>query len=491
MTTREREQNLCHNKQENVLIIGVDSQIGIALKNYLTTKKITVFGTTRKKENTNLNTYYFDLEKPDFEIFTKKFSSVVVCAATTNIAECEKDPQKHQAINVTNTIKTIEKLAQNNSFVIYLSSNAVFDGEKAFYKNNDKTCPTTLYGKFKTEVEEYLTTKLENNSCVLRLTKVITKNTPFIERWKSEASAGKSIRTFTNRFLSPVDIENVVDNIQVLIEQKRTGIYQYGGSEEISYTEYAKRYFQNDKSALELISAETENTKNKITYNSLSTHLPTKEAQYNDLLEVERVTMGLMSGHAYLGDSKRLAFTLSRYKFVSKMFSGFNNVLEVGCADAFGTPIVSNEVKHLVACDFDSLFIDDAKRNHPFNKKINFQVHNIVESPMNEKFEGIFSLDVLEHIDKKNEDKFMRNICSSLSKNGTCIIGMPSLESQVYASDISKLGHVNCKKGSELKLFLTQYFERVFTFSMNDEVVHTGFQPMSQYLLALCCFPIK
>ena len=85
----------------------------------------------------------------------------------------------------------------------------------------------------------------------------------------------------------------------------------------------------------------------------------------------------------------------------------------------------------------------------------------------------------------------MRNICSSLSKNGTCIIGMPSLESQAYASDISKLGHVNCKKSSELKLFLTQYFERVFTFSMNDEVVHTGFQPMSQYLLALCCFPIK
>jgi dTDP-4-dehydrorhamnose reductase len=173
----EREQNLCHNKQENVLIIGVDSQIGIALKNYLTTKKITVFGTTRKKENTNLNTYYFDLEKPDFEIFTNKISSVVFCAATTNIAECEKDPQKHQAINVTNTIKTIEKLAQNNSFVIYLSSNAVFDGKKAFYKNKDKTCPTTLYGKFKTEVEEYLTTELENNSCVLRLTKVITKNT--------------------------------------------------------------------------------------------------------------------------------------------------------------------------------------------------------------------------------------------------------------------------------------------------------------------------
>ena len=110
MTTRE--QNLCHNKQENVLIIGVDSQIGSALKNHLTLKKITVFGTTRKKERANLNTYYFDLEKPNFEIFTNKFTSVVVCAATTNIAECEKEPQKHKAINVTNTIKTIEKITK-------------------------------------------------------------------------------------------------------------------------------------------------------------------------------------------------------------------------------------------------------------------------------------------------------------------------------------------------------------------------------------------
>jgi len=107
--------------------------------------------------------------------------------------------------------------------------------------------------------------------------------------------------------------------------------------------------------------------------------LPTKEAQFNGLLEVERVTMGLTSGQAYLVDSKRLAFTLSRYKFVSKMFSGFNNVLEVGCADAFGTPIFSNEVKHLVACDFDSLFIDDAKRNHPFNKKINFKFTTLLK----------------------------------------------------------------------------------------------------------------
>jgi 2-polyprenyl-3-methyl-5-hydroxy-6-metoxy-1,4-benzoquinol methylase len=384
----------------------------------------------------------------------------------------------------------IEKLVQNDCFVVYLSSNAVFSGEKQLYEYNDKTCPTNNYGKFKTEVEEYLTKNLESKSCILRLTKVIAKNALFIERWNEDAKLGKTIKAFTNKYLSPVDIEHVIASIHLLIEQKRGGIYQYGGTEEISFAEYAQRYFKNNVAALKLIKA-VKDQSTEISYGSLRTHLPTQEDQYNELLGVERVTMGLMSGHTYLSDSKRLTFTLARYKFVSKMFVGFEKVLEVGCADAFGTPLVLNEVKHIVACDFDRMFIEDARLNHPFSENIDFRVHNMIEGPMDTKFEGVFSLDVLEHIDRKNEDKFMRNIAASLTKNGTCIIGMPSLESQIYASEISKLGHVNCKKGSELKLFLSSYFQRVFMFSMSDEVVHTGFQPMSQYLLALCCFPIE
>lgn len=66
------------------------------------------------------------------------------------------------------------------------------------------------------------------------------------------------------------------------------------------------------------------------------------------------------------------------------------------------------------------------------------------------------------------------------------MFGMPSLESQVYASHLSKLEHVNCKRGEELKACCLKYFNHCFVFSMNDEVVHTGFYPMAHYLLALC-----
>lgn len=76
-----------------------------------------------------------------------------------------------------------------------------------------------------------------------------------------------------------------------------------------------------------------------------------------------------------------------------------------------------------------------------------------------------------------------------MKSDGVCIIGMPSVQSQIYASEIIKLGHVNCKTGEYLKIFLQKFFEKVLFFTMIDEAVHTGFQPMAHFLLALCIMP--
>ena len=114
-------------------------------------------------------------------------------------------------------------------------------------------------------------------------------------------------------------------------------------------------------------------------------------------------------------------------------------------------------------------------------------VHDMLQGPVPGKFDAVYSLDVLEHIDPANEDLFMSNMLESLNAGGVAIVGMPSLESQAHASPQSKEGHVNCKTGKGLKQFLEKYFNNVFVFSMNDEVIHTGFYPMAHYLMAICC----
>ena len=217
----------------------------------------------------------------------------------------------------------------------------------------------------------------------------------------------------------------------------------------------------------------------------------TKEPQYNLLFDVVNEhgvsKLGLMVNESWNQDPKRTLFTLARYKFVAKMLAGSENVLEVGCADAFGTRLVQQAVEKVTAVDFDPIFIDDVHSRKSSAWPLNCFQHDLLDGPVPGKFNAIYSLDVLEHIEQAVEDVFVVNMLESLEANGIMIVGMPSLESQTYASPQSIAGHVNCKSGDALKEYLQRYFHNVFIFSMNDETIHTGFYPMAHYLLALCC----
>ena len=216
-----------------------------------------------------------------------------------------------------------------------------------------------------------------------------------------------------------------------------------------------------------------------------------REHQYDEIStleeEVRVASLGRMRNFDWHNDPRRLLFTLARYKFVSKMFDGYETVLEIGCGDAFATRIVQQTVKKVTATDFDPIFIEEIHDRRQHKWELDAHVHNMVLEPTKQSFDGIFSLDVLEHVQQSDEDAFLKNTCISLKSHGALIIGMPSLESQTYASEGSKIGHVNCKTGTDLRDLMKNYFHSVFMFSMNDEVVHTGFFPMAHYLFAVCC----
>jgi 2-polyprenyl-3-methyl-5-hydroxy-6-metoxy-1,4-benzoquinol methylase len=217
----------------------------------------------------------------------------------------------------------------------------------------------------------------------------------------------------------------------------------------------------------------------------------TQEQQYQIMLEYRKQrgleTLGLMTSQAWFDDPKRLTFTLARYKFAAKMLSGCKNVLEVGCADAFATRIVVQEVGKLTATDFDPLFVEDTKARMSDRWRFECQTHDMLTGPFPGQFDGMYALDVLEHIQPSDENTFLGNMVKSLDTNGTLILGMPSLESQPHASPISKEGHVNCKSMPDFKATMQKYFHNVYMFSMNDEVLHTGYHKMAHYLFAVCC----
>jgi 2-polyprenyl-3-methyl-5-hydroxy-6-metoxy-1,4-benzoquinol methylase len=217
----------------------------------------------------------------------------------------------------------------------------------------------------------------------------------------------------------------------------------------------------------------------------------TREPQYERALELLRTkgltSLGLMTNQAWHDDPKHLLFTLARYKFVAKMLADREHVLEVGCADAFGTRIVLQAVKRLTATDFDTTFVEDVLERMDERWSFECVQHDLLEGALPGRFDGAFALDVIEHIPREAERRFVGNIVKSLTPHGVLVLGSPSLQSQAYASALSKAGHVNCKDGRGLRDLMLAFFHNVFVFSMNDEVVHTGYFPMAHYLLALGC----
>jgi 2-polyprenyl-3-methyl-5-hydroxy-6-metoxy-1,4-benzoquinol methylase len=217
----------------------------------------------------------------------------------------------------------------------------------------------------------------------------------------------------------------------------------------------------------------------------------TVEPQYQHHVELRDrrglTRLGIEKNANWYSDPRHLTFVLSRYKFVAKLLSGRDRVLEVGCGDGFPIPLVLQEVKRVHAIDIDPVFIDDIRARADDKWPFTCAVHDMLSGPIDQPpFDAAYSLDVLEHIPSEKERIFLRNVCDSIGPTAPLIIGAPSLESQQYAAPLSKIGHVNCKSGRDLKALLEDYFHSVFLFSMNDEVVHTGYAPMAHYLLAVC-----
>ena len=101
--------------------------------------------------------------------------------------------------------------------------------------------------------------------------------------------------------------------------------------------------------------------------------------------------------------------------------------------------------------------------------------------------DGVVSLDVIEHILPEYETHYFETIIKNLSENGICVVGTPNISSSEHASKASQLGHVNLYSQERLVQIMKKYFHQVLPFGMNDETLHTGFGPMSHYIINIGC----
>lgn len=189
-------------------------------------------------------------------------------------------------------------------------------------------------------------------------------------------------------------------------------------------------------------------------------------------------------------DPRMLGFICARYKFTAKMLEGLDDVLEIGCGDAFGAPIVGQAVRDLTCTDIDGeQLANNTERCRASN--INFVEWDFRFRPYPRNVDAIYMLDVIEHLFPWEEETFLRNVFGSMNEDGVLIIGTPNRYADRFASEHSRHGHLNLKEPHELREIGEENFRNSFMFGMNDETLHTGFAPMSHYLLLLASCPKK
>lgn len=202
------------------------------------------------------------------------------------------------------------------------------------------------------------------------------------------------------------------------------------------------------------------------------------EPQYQTYFDMPKEQLGSMASQYWRDDPKLLGIHLSRYKFVSKLVSGKKKVADIGCGDGFFSKLVKEQVGELHLYDFDEKFVNECEGH----------LHNILEGQLPYRnYDAIYTLDCLEHIDLDKQDLAILNISSSLNENGMFICGVPSAESQPYASIASKIGHVGCLTYHQLKSKLEAHFHNVIILTINDEQLGLSFEKMANYYMAVCC----
>jgi len=150
--------------------------------------------------------------------------------------DCARDPEGTARVNVDGIKRMIDDLEAAGVKIIFTSSDAVFDGTRGDWTEDDPPNPILTYGKQKVAVENYL---IEEGSTwvIARLAKVVGVEPGahnLIGAWLDEIEAGRMLKCAGDQIFSPIAVEDVITALIRLAEGPFTGIFHVCGPRSMS-----------------------------------------------------------------------------------------------------------------------------------------------------------------------------------------------------------------------------------------------------------------
>jgi dTDP-4-dehydrorhamnose reductase len=197
----------------------------------------------------------FDLldEKTISELVGKIEPEVIIhSAALTDVDKCEREQELAYKMNVDGTRAIATAAEKAGSFLIYISTDYVFDGLCGMYREDDRPNPVSYYGYSKLLGEQFCRGCIAR-TCVIYGSRPASGKVNFALWLLNSLNSGKEVRVVTDQFITPTLNTNLARMVLETADRRLCGVYNLVGATRISRYDYAlelAREFDLDKSLI-------------------------------------------------------------------------------------------------------------------------------------------------------------------------------------------------------------------------------------------------
>lgn len=231
---------------KKILITGATGYLGTCLvKNLSSSFEVTATHFTRQPLSFSY-TQWNQLDVTDKKSVERVFeinrpNIVIHCSALASISKCEANPLLAEKVNIEGTNNIFRASNRFNAYLIFLSTDMVFDGESAPYDESSKPAPLSVYGKTKLEAEKICLP----NSLVLRLSLCYgytrSGGKSFLESALEKIKRGEKAVLFHDEWRTPLWVWDLAKAVERIAKSRPMGILHLGGSERMSRLEMVQR----------------------------------------------------------------------------------------------------------------------------------------------------------------------------------------------------------------------------------------------------------
>ncbi len=223
------------------LIIGAAGFLGKELvKDF--SKENEVFAAD-KYENVN-GLYYLDLLKKNLikEIFSRvKPDIVLLTASITGVDFCEQNQDIAWQVNAEGPKHVAVEARKQGSFLVFYSSDYIFDGKNGPYPEEARPQPLNAYGRTKLEAEKIIEKELKKfliiRTCGIYGYEKSGKNYA-MQVWEN-LSGKKIIKAVSDQFGTPVYVEDLSKVTLGLVNKAKEGIFNVVGPDYVNRVQFA------------------------------------------------------------------------------------------------------------------------------------------------------------------------------------------------------------------------------------------------------------